>query len=251
MKKIYYFTGTGNSLYIARKIADGIGDVELVAIKDEMKKDCIVIDSDFTGFVYPVYCFGIPRIVRDFLVKIDIKSSGYFFCVANAGAPKYVPANIMTEKLLKNKGVSLNSAFVVAMPNNYIPMSAAPSDEQIKHIIANSDIKIAEIIGFLKEKKSGYIEKGLFFVRFAHKFANFFYKNLQKASKNYNVSDKCNSCGECAKICPVDNITMIDGKPSWGKNCEQCMACLQHCPVEAIEYGRSSVGKKRYWNPFV
>jgi NAD-dependent dihydropyrimidine dehydrogenase PreA subunit/flavodoxin len=251
MKKIFYFTGTGNSLYIAQKLAEGIGDVELVAIKDEIKKESIVIDCDFFGIVYPVYCFGIPRIVRDFLVKADIRQDSFIFCVANAGGPKFAPSNGQVEKILKKKGVVLNSGFVVGMPGNYIPMYGAPNDNKLKKIIESADIKIDEIINCVKNKKCDVIERGFFLIRFGYRFADFFYKSLSKAAKNYYATDKCNSCGKCVSVCPVGNIHLENGKPVWGDNCEQCMACLQYCPTEAIEYGKISIGRKRYRNPFV
>ena len=58
--------------------------------------------------------------------------------------------------------------------------------------------------------------------------------------------EKCNGCGLCATLCPLNNIEIVDGKPEWGKNCTHCMACINHCPKKAIEYGEKSKGKPRY-----
>ena len=56
----------------------------------------------------------------------------------------------------------------------------------------------------------------------------------------------CIGCGQCVKRCPMNNVALKDGKPSWGKNCTHCMACICYCPKEAIEYGKKSVGQPRY-----
>jgi len=62
---------------------------------------------------------------------------------------------------------------------------------------------------------------------------------------------KCDGYGICSRICPVDNIKMVDGKPAWQHHCERCMACLQWCPMEAIQFDKVSIGRKRYHHPDV
>ena len=69
-----------------------------------------------------------------------------------------------------------------------------------------------------------------------------------KADKFY-AKDSCISCGKCETLCPLENISMYEGKPIWGKDCTHCMACICNCPTEAIEYGRTSYGKRRYKCP--
>jgi MinD superfamily P-loop ATPase len=61
----------------------------------------------------------------------------------------------------------------------------------------------------------------------------------------------CNGCGTCVQVCPMDNITLLGDKPSWGENCAFCFACLQWCPREAIQAGRITLNKKRYHHPDV
>ena len=63
---------------------------------------------------------------------------------------------------------------------------------------------------------------------------------------DFTVSDSCVGCGLCAKLCPLNNIMITDGKPSWGSTCTHCMACLGNCPKEAIEYGERTVNKGKY-----
>jgi ferredoxin len=251
IKKIYFFTGTGNSLFVAEKLAELIDGFELVAIKDEMKKENIVIDCDVAGIIYPVYCFGLPRIVRDFLVKADFSKVDYVFSVATAGNPKSAPSNIQLAKILKKKNKKLSGGFVVGLPGNYIPLYGAPSDEKQQKYFNVANERVSKIADYIKQKKAGYIEKGFFLLRFGYLGANFFYMGLKNSAKKFHVTDKCTSCGLCEKVCPVGNIKLVNDLPVWSDKCEQCMACLQLCPVEAIEYGKISMGRRRYKNPFV
>ena len=84
---------------------------------------------------------------------------------------------------------------------------------------------------------------------------SFIYKaaasQIHCSDKDFWADENCNSCGICEKICPVKNVKLANGKPGWLHKCEYCFACLQWCPKEAIQYKKSTVGRKRYRNPEV
>jgi hypothetical protein len=109
---IYYFSGTGNSLYLSRKLALKIKDVELIPIAKETRGKKIKSNAEKVGFVFPLYFWGIPKIVREFIGRIDLKGSKYFFYIVNSGG-KSVPDNLsaVINHLLKRKGKILNAAF--------------------------------------------------------------------------------------------------------------------------------------------
>ena len=76
-------------------------------------------------------------------------------------------------------------------------------------------------------------------------------KKLRTADKKFILQDTCTKCGICARVCPVENIKPVDGRPAWLHHCEHCLACLQWCPVEAIQYGQKTIGRKRYRHPLI
>jgi MinD superfamily P-loop ATPase len=67
----------------------------------------------------------------------------------------------------------------------------------------------------------------------------------------FEVDEKCNTCGICARVCPSNNIAMQKGRPVWNKKCDQCLACIQWCPKEAIQCGKKTAGYKRYHHPSI
>ncbi|MFR8517088.1 MAG: EFR1 family ferrodoxin, partial [Emergencia timonensis] len=75
-----------------------------------------------------------------------------------------------------------------------------------------------------------------------------YYPTMIHAKKFY-ATDACISCGKCQKDCPLNNVSIVCGKPKWGKDCTHCMACICGCPAEAIEYGNHSKGLPRYQFP--
>lgn len=248
MNNIYYFTGTGNSLQIAEDLAEKIGDciIEKIAGYDGKK-----VDGKVLCIVYPVYNWGIPLIIRDFLNKLNVSEDTMIYAVANCGG---LPGRAldMADDILRSRGRKLRGGFIIKMPGNYIIGYGAPSEKDQKKAFAKEKERVNYIAQCINNKKILPIEKSHFLVD--RLFTNHFYKDVpgfHEDDKNFIVSDKCISCGLCAKRCPVGNITIKDGKPQWNHNCELCMACLQSCPKEAINYGHKTVGRKRYLNPNV
>jgi flavodoxin len=109
---IYYFSATGNSLNIARNIATELGDTELVSIARSLEPESIETQAERIGLIFPVFAWGIPGIVVDFIAKVNLKNKQYIFAIATCVA---IPGNTLTElkKLLKQKKVNLDASFAV------------------------------------------------------------------------------------------------------------------------------------------
>ncbi|MGL6168014.1 MAG: EFR1 family ferrodoxin, partial [Fusobacteriaceae bacterium] len=106
MKKIYYFTGTGNSYHVAQKIASDL-KMELINIAEIIENENIDFLGDTLGIVFPVYAMGIPEMVGKFLTKIKIGGNPYIFAIATCGGSGYGIPFILLDSLLKDKKVGL------------------------------------------------------------------------------------------------------------------------------------------------
>ncbi|MGA1790521.1 MAG: EFR1 family ferrodoxin [bacterium] len=249
---LYYFTGTGNSLKIARDLAEVLNHTDLCPMAGLIAEEHISVSSDRVGIICPVYMWGLPLIVQDFIEKLNLNKSQYVFAVLTYGG---FPAGTLKQidKLLHSKGLKLSAGFGVRMPGNYIPMYGAFSEKKQAELFSKEKEKIEQIAEMIEENKSVNI-KGCFFPAdwifsgLIHKLGS---QKMLGLDKDFWVNEKCNGCGICAKVCPVNNIKMNEEKPIWQHHCQQCLACLHWCPQEAIEFGKHTPGRKRYRHPEV
>jgi len=247
---IYYFTGTGNSLRIANLLAEKINDCELVPIAKVWEKAELTSISEIVGFVFPLYWSGLPKIVYDFVNKIDLKVTNYIFTViTSAGDITELPLQQL-EKLLKNKEKKLNAGIYITMPNNYIIGYDVHSEERQKQFFERA-IHQVESFSEIVINKSENLDKDIFEkdVSRSEKFNRKFRENVYESDKSFSVDDNCSSCGICEQVCPVNNIILQDGKPEWQHKCQQCLACINFCPEKSIQIGTQTVKTGRYHHP--
>jgi MinD superfamily P-loop ATPase len=76
-----------------------------------------------------------------------------------------------------------------------------------------------------------------------------FHKNVNESDQHFLADENCNNCGICEKVCPVNNIILVEGNPQWHHKCQQCLACINFCPENAIQYGKRTIGRGRYHHP--
>lgn len=252
---IFYFSGTGNSLYVAKMIAEQTNE-RLISISTNDNStnfnEYNLNDNEIVGIVYPVYAWGAPKIVTEFIEKLKLNNyrNNYTFCIITCGDSIGNAMNAM-EQCLKKKGINLNSGFSVEMPNNYIIMDDVDSKEVEQQKLASTEDTLKQIIDIVKRRVTGEfrIKKGALPWLLTTIVNPLFNKNAINTSKFY-AKDTCTSCGICEKVCKCKNIK-VDGKPQWGTNCTQCLACIHYCPTKAVQYGKGTENKGRYKNPNV
>jgi MinD superfamily P-loop ATPase len=93
------------------------------------------------------------------------------------------------------------------------------------------------------------LEKG-FAPRLLTNVLNPVFEKYSRDTSKFYSTDACISCGKCEKVCNSNIITLVKGRPQWSGECSQCLACIHHCPKKAIQYGKSTVKKGRYTNPY-
>ena len=242
---VLYFTGTGNSRYIAQRIAVALGD-ELLSMNDRIRAGdhSPVTSGERLVIVTPTYAWRIPRIVRDWLAETDFSCGAQAWFVMTCGSEIGNAAGY-NRTLCQEKQLTYMGTAQIIMPENYIAMFNAPLAEEARQIVARAEPDIDRVISVIAENQAFTLPRNNLYDRFMSGPVNpIFYSFFVKANA-FTVGDACTGCGQCARLCPMNNITIQNGKPVWGGDCTHCMACICRCPVEAIEYGKKSVDKPR------
>lgn len=246
---ILYFTGTGNSKYVADRIANEIGEEAYNLFQKIRDNDYSELSSEKPWIVVaPIYAWRIPRILENWLEKTVLSGSRDIYFVITCGdsignAGKYL--KVLCSKIQMN----YLGCYKVVMPENYIAMFRTPAKDEAIYIIEKAEKEINKAIEYIKsggnfpEPQLSLIDKMCSGI-----INNLFYPLFVHAEKFY-TTEACISCGLCEKGCPLNNIQLIEGKPMWSDNCTHCMACICRCPKEAIEYGKRSKGRPRYTCP--
>ncbi len=252
---IFYFTGTGNSLFFAQGIADALGE-KLLSIPSEMRSshagdEYTLTENETLGFVYPVYAWGPPKIVLDFISSLKVNGAKpYVFSVCTCGEQEGHTSKIL-RKSLAHRGLSLDCAFTARMPNNYIVGYDVDSEQVVKDKLRNAENQLVSILDTISKRKTGKTDliQGTF-PALKSAVVNPLFNQFAISTGKFYATDACTSCGLCERICPVGTIK-IDGKPTWGKTCTQCLGCLNRCPVHAIQYGKGTENRGRYVHPIL
>lgn len=262
---IFYFTGTGNSLAVARSIAKKLPDATIFPMLKGDAMTRIEKDTESVGIVYPVHMNALPRAVVKFIGSLNLESRLYVFAVAtHGGMPGMAGLNLYY--ILKKKRIDLDAYFEVEMIMN-TPKGVAPKplmrlewELDITSDIINPKLKKAEfqtemiarsVLG--KEKKNVY--------RLSSKSKKIGYGLMKllwcigeksRPKLDFILDDCCTGCGICEAVCTTNRIKMIDGRPEWViEDCNYCYACFNYCPVQAIgvKYYTKKLG--RYHHPQV
>ncbi|MBR2364395.1 MAG: EFR1 family ferrodoxin [Lentisphaeria bacterium] len=255
MHRIYYFSGTGNSYYLAKQFAKNFQKAELLSIAHLDRCEDVILDADVTGIFFPVYCGGVPPTVHKFLKRITLPEGGqkgrflYAVCTSSGVPGAALP---IVEDILAERSIDVKACFHIRMPSNYYPLSGALPEKQIKQIFQRAEraLRIAAIM--VKKRKKTHPLRVFPIDTFVKFVAGRAIATLANSDKAFRINEKCSSCEMCARICPASNITLDkENHPSWNHHCEQCMACLQWCPEGAIQYGKIDPARKKYHHPEV
>lgn len=249
---LYYFTGTGNSLALARGLADRLEDAEVASITAAPPEGEIAPDAEAVGFVVPVYVGGIPLIADRFAGRVRPKEGAYLFAVVNPASFAFSAANLLDEALRRGAGRGLSASWCVKMPGNYTPLYGAESEAKQRRKFDRAGEALDRIAVAVQERDTAPSARLVPpFSLAATLLWRLGAPRFRRADRRFFVTGACTSCGRCARVCPVQNITMAGGRPVWHGHCEQCMACLQWCPTSAIEAGKITQGRERYRHPDV
>lgn len=245
---VIYFSGTGNSRYVAESIALRTKD-RLICANEYIKAG---MAADFTSdtpyvFVAPTYAWRIPRIFSAFIESGNFRGGNIAYFIMTCGS-EIGDAGPFLKALCEKKSLHYKGVSAVVMPENYVAIFEVTDKAESKMLITEADktVKtIAELIlsgRDLPKEKVGVVD------RLKSRFFNPVFYSLVVKAKGFSVTDGCIGCGKCEELCPLNNIKLTEGKPVYSDNCTHCMACICACPTEAIEYKNHTIGKPRYYN---
>lgn len=246
---VFYFSGTGNSSFVARNIAIAMGQeaVDITTYTKPMNRPEFKETGAYV-FVCPSYMSAPARAMTDFIEWAGFPKGIRAYFIVTCAASMGITPRVASE-LCEKKGIEYMGSAQIKMPQNYIALFTTKQVEENIDIIEKAETEIERISGLIKDgkkietKKIGAVEYSV--TRWVR---DVYYKDFMKTTK-FKATDKCIACGKCVSVCPLSNITLKDKKPSWGKKCTHCMACINQCPVDAIEYGKGTLGKPRYKGP--
>lgn len=240
--KIFYFSATGNSLYIAKRIGG-----ELYSIPQMLRHEKHDFEDEVIGFVFPCYGFGLPRMIIDFIHKSKFKAE-YFFAIMTYGNKAASGLKHM-EKLGSEAGIQFDYTNEIVMIDNYLPLFKV-EDQLKKESAKKIEEKLDQIVSDVGQRRKMLMRKGLASDIVSKLIHNLFSKKqFDAGDKRFVIHNNCNNCKVCEKVCPKGNIK-IGLKPEFLHKCDGCYACIHHCPQNAIHL-KSERSNARFINQHV
>lgn len=255
--QIYYISGTGNSLHVARELGRRIPETVLVPIISVLKNNKIKTSAESVGLIFPIHNLTTPVTVNQFLQQADMSSARYIFAVSTRLCSEKVFLDI--NKILGKQNKSLDAYFSVELPCTYIPLFTLPS----QNTIAKMEKKLQKRLDVIQttvthrqnhKKKDSLLVFLLGHILYPIISAFMFKVRFPDMVRSFYADSRCTGCGLCEKVCLSGRIRMKNNQPQWTENidCINCFACLHFCPAEAIQIkGRKTFTKGRYHHPAV
>jgi len=253
--EIFYFTGTGNSLALAKDISEKT-EGTLTPIASLLDKSIVTTEAEVIGIIFPVYYGEPPMIVKEFVKKLSNLKNKYVFAVCSYGGAASASFKVL-RNIIHSKGGKLSAIYGIHMPQN----AFYKRNENHQKIYAAWKKKLEFIVNNTKKKaKASYYSNFLIELLFIplHPFLikpvcqRSFAKQLnmppdskfdllvRRMDEGFRINETCNGCGICSRVCPVGNIKISNEKPVWQNHCENCLACYNWCPNKAIQGGITS-----------
>ncbi len=246
---VFWFSGTGNSLAVAKRLAAATAAEACLPIAAATASSVGI--HDHLILVFPVYAWGVPAIVERFIAGLpSAVATRATVVVTHGGAPG--PAAAVAATLLEGKGVAQIATHAVRMVDNFPPFGGPPKPATCDKRLQLAEAKIASLCAAAAAGAPASGPRRQLLGRFLGRPLNALFRRWIKGGyRHFRKTAACTGCGLCERLCPVANIEMVDGRPVWHARCEFCFACFHWCPESAVAFGRCGPGRRRFHHPAV
>lgn len=255
---ILYFSGTGNTLEVASVIAEKTGD-KLFDVGTAYRAGSFEVEveqGENLGFAFPTYRWSTPPLVDEFVRRMSFAVAdgdpfvpGYCFTVETYGHFPGRESSFLAKLLFEHQGICVDAAFAVRSVGNCLYLFDTPSDKVVARRLEGAREEAERVAGLVGERRVGErVSANLLGAALSLATGH---DEKPRSTKPFNVlADECVGCGTCVAACPTGSVALEDGAPVWsGDRCTECLACLHRCPQAASQYGKVTVGRRRYLNP--
>lgn len=246
---IFCFSGTGNSRWIADTLARELND--RVIMINNVSDCCDISASERVVWVFPIYSWGLPPVVKTFIRKIKLECPEVTHYMVCSCGDDIGLAHLQWRKEITRRGWMTMASYSVIMPNTYTLMKGFDVDSQdiVASKLQRAVSRVNEITQKIKSgDKTDDVNKGNWAWVKTHIIYPYFVKFCM-STKPFHITERCIGCGKCAKECPMKNIIMTNRRPQWNRNCALCLRCYHTCPQHAVEYGKETKCKGQYLFP--
>lgn len=261
----FYFTGTGNTWWVARefsRLAQELGhEAQYISLENKNAHDPEILqkifeDSDAIGIAYPIYGSTLPKIMWEFLDELQKQDFSKLSNVCKVGYTLTSVAlfsgdgALVPRKKMKQLGLHLQGAMNFQMTSNlslpffrYNPVSMEKLD---KRKIRNRK-KMRKLLSRLTEGRKCLEGRNPLLILVGWLQRVFGEKEISLISKYWSVDrTKCTECLLCVKDCPTHSIEYVEDTFIFNKSCTACMRCYNRCPTSAIQIFHRTADPSKY-----
>lgn len=249
---IFYYSATGNSRFAAERLAELLCSEAI----DMLSPGAAAADFDpagGVGFVFPIYCWGVPPVVSSFISSLAgrLSEDMYVWAACTCGDEAGKAMRCLSTRLERLRGRGADALFSVIMPNTYVLLPGFDVDrpEVAEEKLRLAPSRLEAVAAAVKSGRSGICDVTEGSMPALRSMIFPVFEKWGVFPRYWHSTDACIGCGKCAAICPARNIEMRGRRPVWGSRCFSCCACFHVCPVKAVEYGSITRGKGRYLFP--